>query len=84
MRLSSANFTAWSGYNETSFNNFQSKINFNDASLQGQISFSGGYTTLTVAAIPEPKVYIAAGVLAGLIGWAEYRRRKFGARGFRG
>ncbi|NDA10929.1 MAG: hypothetical protein EBZ07_08850, partial [Verrucomicrobia bacterium] len=56
-------------------NNFQSKLSFNDQTLQAQINFSGGYTTLTVAAIPEPKVYLAAAGLVILIGWTEYRRR---------
>jgi hypothetical protein len=44
--------------------------------LQGQISFSGGTTTLTVAAIPDARVYTAAVVLIILIGWTEYRRRR--------
>jgi autotransporter-associated beta strand protein len=60
----------------TTFNAFTSKINFSDESLQGQISFSGGSTTLTVAAIPDARVYTAAMVLIILIGWTEYRRRR--------
>jgi hypothetical protein len=60
----------------TTFNAFTSKINFSDESLQGQISFSGGTTTLTVAAIPDARVYTAAVVLIILIGWTEYRRRR--------
>lgn len=64
----------------TTFNTFTSKVSFSNSSLQGQISFSGGQTTLTVAAIPEPKVYIAAGALALLIGTAEVRRRRQACR----
>ena len=75
-RLSTANYADWSGYNEASFNNFTSKISFSDESLRASISFSGGYTSLTVAAIPEPRVYAAAAVLTMLIGFAEYRRRR--------
>ena len=75
-RLSTANYTLWSGYDEASFNSFTSKISFNDESLRASISFSGGYTSLTVAAIPEPRVYAAAAVLTMLIGFAEYRRRR--------
>ena len=74
IRISSSNYTSWSGYNTASFNNFQSKLSFNDQTLQAQINFSGGYTTLT--AIPEPKVYLAAAGLVILIGWTEYRRRR--------
>jgi len=75
-RLSTANYTSWSGYNEASFNSFTSKISFSDESLRASISFSGGITSLTVAAIPEPRVYAAAAVLTMLIGYAEYRRRR--------
>ena len=58
-------------------NNFSTKISFEGASQVGAISFSGGSSTyLNVAAIPEPKVYVAAGALALLIGCAEVRRRK--------
>ena len=80
IRFSSSNFTSWNGYdanNLTSFNNFQSKINFGEGSgLQAQISFSGGITSLTVAAIPEPRVYAAAACLIVLVGVTEYRRRR--------
>jgi hypothetical protein len=65
----------------TTFNAFTSKINFSDESLQGQISFSGGSTTLTVAAIPDARVYTAAVVLIILIGWVELRRRRNQTRG---
>jgi fibronectin-binding autotransporter adhesin len=64
-------------YNGNStFNTFSSKISFSNTQLMNQISFSGGTTTLTVAAIPEPRVYAAAAGLVLLIGWAEYKRRK--------
>jgi hypothetical protein len=64
--------------NTGSFNTFISKISFSDTSLNAQINFgtSGSTTTLTVAAIPEPRVYAAAAVLTMLIGYAEYRRRR--------
>lgn len=60
----------------TTFNAFTSKISFSDESLRGQISFSGGTTTLTVAAIPDARSTWAAGVLCGLIGLVELRRRQ--------
>jgi autotransporter-associated beta strand protein len=66
--------TNYSG--NSTFNTFTTKISFSDTQLMNQISFSGGTTTLTVAAIPEPKVYVAAGALALLIGYAEVRRRR--------
>ena len=66
----------------TTFNTFTSKISFNDTALTGQISFSGGTTTLTVAAIPDARVYTAAVVLIMLIGWTEYRRRKLRVKGW--
>ena len=65
----------------TTFNTFTSKISFSDESLQGQISFSGGTTTLTVAAIPDARVYTAAMVLIILIGLVELRRRRNQTRG---
>jgi fibronectin-binding autotransporter adhesin len=78
IQLSTVAASSWSGYSATSLNNFSSKISFSDANLMAQINFGGGTsgTTLTVAAIPEPKVYVAAGALALLIGYAEVRRRK--------
>jgi len=78
IQLSSVAASSWTGYSATSLNNFSSKISFSDANLMAQINFGGGTsgTTLTVAAIPEPKVYVAAGALAFLIGYAEVRRRK--------
>ena len=78
IQLSSAAASSWSNYSETSLNNFAQKISFSDASLRAQINFGGGTsgTTLTVAAIPEPKVYFAAAGLVLLIGMAEYRRRR--------
>ena len=68
------NFGTFTGNAGLTFNDFQSKVSFTDTGLQAQINFSG--TSLTVAAIPEPKVYVAAGALALLIGYAEVRRRK--------
>ena len=58
-------------------NNFSTKISFEGASQVGAISFTGGTSTyLTVAAIPEPRVYAAAAGLVLLIGWAEFKRRR--------
>ena len=68
------NFGTFTGNAGLTFNDFQSKVSFTDTGLQAQINFSG--TSLAVAAIPEPKVYVAAGALALLIGLAEFRRRK--------
>ena len=79
IQLSSVAASSWTGYGDgTSLNNFSQKISFSDANLRAQINFGGGTsgTTLTVAAIPEPKVYAAAAVLIFLIGWAEFRRRR--------
>jgi autotransporter-associated beta strand protein len=66
----------WSAGDLTSLNNFASKVSFSSGDLQASISFSGGYTGLTVAAIPEPRVYAAAAGLVMLIGWAEFKRRR--------
>ena len=66
----------WSAGDLTSLNNFASKVSFSSGDLQASISFSGGYTGLTVAAIPEPRVYAAAAGLVLLIGWAEFKRRR--------
>ena len=60
----------------TTFNAFSSKVSFSDSTLRSQISFDGGQTTLTVAAIPDARVATAAAVLSILIGWTEYRRRR--------
>jgi hypothetical protein len=60
----------------TTFNTFTSKISFTNAALEGQISFSGGTTTLTVAAIPDARVIWAAGLLCALVGTVEWRRRR--------
>ena len=59
----------------TTFNAFSSKVSFSDSTLRSQISFDGGQTTLTVAAIPDARVSTAAAVLSILIGWTEARRR---------
>jgi fibronectin-binding autotransporter adhesin len=78
IQLSTVAASSWSGYSATSLNNFSSKISFSDANLMAQINFGGGTsgTTLTVAAIPEPRVYAAAAGLVLLIGWAEFKRRR--------
>ena len=59
-------------------NSFSTKVSFEGASQVGAISFTGGTsaTYLTVAAIPEPRVYAAAACLIVLIGVTEYRRRR--------
>ena len=64
----------------TTFNTFTSKISFSDGNLQGAISFGGGQTTLTVAAIPDARVAAAAVVLIILIGWTEVRRGRLWGR----
>jgi autotransporter-associated beta strand protein len=79
IQLSSLAASLWTGYGDgTALNNFSQKVSFSDANLRAQINFGGGIsgTTLTVAAIPEPRVYAAAAVLTILIGFAEYRRRR--------
>ena len=79
IQLSSLAASSWTGYGDgTALNNFSQKVSFSDANLRAQINFGGGIsgTTLTVAAIPEPRVYAAAAVLTILIGFAEYRRRR--------
>ena len=58
----------------TTFNTFTSKISFTDAALEGQISFSGGTTTLTVTAIPDARVVWGAGLLCALVGASEWRK----------
>ena len=68
------NFGTFTGNAGLTFNDFQSKVSFSDTGLQAQINFSG--TSLSVAAIPEPRVYAAAAGLVLLIGWAEYKRRR--------
>ena len=82
IQLSTLAASSWTGYTTTSLNNFADKISFSDANLRAQINFGGGTsgTTLTVAAIPEPKVYAAAVVLLALIGWTEVRRRRLRAK----
>ncbi len=76
INLSSANSTAWTGYSTTSLNNFADKISFNDATLRASISFNGTNTQLTVAAVPEARVWVGAGMLILLIGLVEIRRRR--------
>ena len=78
INFASSNFSSWSGYNTTSLNSFADKIQFGDSGLKAQISFNGGSgaNSLTyVTAIPEPKVYVAVGILCALIGWTEYHHR---------
>ena len=57
------------------FNSFASKVQFGGAGQFGQISFGGGQTTLLVA-IPDARIAWAAGLLCGLIGTVELRRRR--------
>jgi hypothetical protein len=66
----------------TSLNTFTSKVSFGAGINTGSISFSDGGsfgqtgTYLTVAAIPDARVYTAAAFLIVLIGVTEYRRRR--------
>ena len=73
-------YTSWGGYNTSSnpdsFNSFQNKISFGQSGLKAQIGYNSGSGLTYVTAIPEPKVYVAMGVLVVLIGAAEYKRRK--------
>ena len=57
------------------FNTFASKIQFGTTGQFGQISFGTGTTTLLVA-IPDARIAWAAGLLCGLIGMVELRRRR--------
>jgi autotransporter-associated beta strand protein len=76
-QISTVAANSWTGYSETSLNNFSQKIQFGNGNV-GQISFGSGIsgTTLTVAAIPDARVYSAAVALIFLIGIAEVRRRR--------
>ena len=76
-QISTVAANSWTGYSETSLNNFSQKIQFGNGNV-GQISFGSGIsgTTLTVAAIPDARVYSAAAFLLVLIGLTEYRRRR--------
>jgi hypothetical protein len=44
--------------------------------MKAQINFNGSTGLTYITAIPEPKVYVAIGILCALIGWTEYRRRR--------
>ena len=68
----------WTGYSTTSLNNFADKIAFGSTGMKAQISFNSTSGLTYVTAIPEPKVYVAAGILCALIGLTEYRRRRSG------
>ena len=76
-QISTVAANSWTGYSETSLNNFSQKIQFGNGNV-GQISFGSGIsgTTLTVAAIPDARVYSAAAFLLVLIGLTEYCRRR--------
>ena len=76
-QISTVSANSWTGYSETSLNNFSQKIQFGNGNV-GQISFGSGIsgTTLTVAAIPDARVYSAAAFLLVLIGLTECRRRR--------
>ena len=62
----------------TSLNTFTSKVSFGTGVQTGAISFTSGTggTYLTVAAIPDARVYSAAAFLLVLIGATELKRRR--------
>jgi len=79
VNFASSNYTGWAGYSSESLNGFAEKIQFGSTGMKAQISFNGGtgvnaFTYVT--AIPEPKVYVAMGMLFVLVGGAECKRRK--------
>ncbi|NCW28093.1 MAG: hypothetical protein EBV83_07365 [Verrucomicrobia bacterium] len=76
INIANSNFTGWSGYSTTSINNFGDKVMFGTTGMKASISFNGSTGLTYVTAIPEPKVYVAAGILCVLVGLTEYRRRK--------
>jgi autotransporter-associated beta strand protein len=76
INFSSSNYTGWSGYSTTSLNNFADKVQFGNTGMKAQINFNGSTGLTYITAIPEPKVYVAIGILCALIGWTEYRRRR--------
>ena len=78
VNLASSNYTGWSGYTTGSLNNFTDKIQFGSNGMKASISFNGSTGLTYITAIPEPKVYVAAGILCALIGLTEYRRRRSG------
>ncbi|NBS84218.1 MAG: hypothetical protein EBS59_05930 [Verrucomicrobia bacterium] len=74
VNLASSNYTGWS--NAGNLNNFTDKIQFGSTGMKASISFNGSTGLTYITAIPEPKVYVAIGILCALIGWTEYRRRR--------
>jgi autotransporter-associated beta strand protein len=74
VNLASSNYTGWS--NAGNLNNFTDKIQFGSTGMKASISFNGTTGLTYITAIPEPKVYVAIGILCALIGWTEYRRRR--------
>ena len=74
VNLASSNYTGWS--NAGNLNNFTDKIQFGSTGMKASISFNGTTGLTYITAIPEPKVYVAIGILCALVGWTEYRRRR--------
>ena len=74
INISSSNYASWSG--SGNINNFADKIMFGSTGMKAQISFNSTTGLTYVTAIPEPKVYVAAGMLVALVGLTEYNRRK--------
>ena len=74
VNLASSNYTGWS--NAGNLNNFTDKIQFGSTGMKASISFNGSTGLTYITAIPEPKVYVAIGILCALVGWTEYRRRR--------
>ena len=74
VNLASSNYTGWS--NAGNLNNFTDKVQFGNTGMKAQIAFNGTTGLTYITAIPEPKVYVAIGILCALVGWTEYRRRR--------
>jgi autotransporter-associated beta strand protein len=74
VNLASSNYTGWS--NAGNLNNFTDKIQFGSTGMKASISFNGSTGLTYITAIPEPKVYVAIGILCALVGVTEYRRRR--------
>ena len=76
INIASSNYTGWSGYSSGNLNNFADKVMFGSTGMKAQISFNSTTGLTYVTAIPEPKVYVAAGILCLLVGLTEVNRRK--------
>ena len=76
INIANSNYTGWAGYSTVSANSFADKIKFGSTGMKASISFNGSTGLTYITAIPEPRVYVAMGMLIALIGAAELKRRK--------